>query len=564
MPTSVLMGANSYRVVLPLGTDPVDFYNKLIGFTTNNASVSSYYRSGCNFKYLYSYATASEVNLLIAIDNTSGTGIAWVNLFASNPIFSKQSGKDERILSTLELYCAGTLAPTIPKDAPAVMSSARIWLRMGHGETYLDTGSTKIRNYGLNGVAGYLLCGGAAVGTANCRQIDYGTNRGFRSNVVYGAATNPVVRIPLADIATGSDFTVAVLYSNRHQTEANAWATLMQLGPNAFGECVVPCRNFSTTSFSSQIGNTTYADETLCNMGKGSIIFASGSGVLNVYKDERELTATTKTAQTPSADHCFGGGYTGSVYFSSQAGIFEIIVWNTKLSPAEVATVQKYFELQSTYELDIFDGQSNNNGQGLTSEIPENYVLNNKSRQYDFFRNQKWQSLSSGPTGFGPWLNYQYLTSRDCVIGGRNGTSIAGWLPENDNTLSENIYDSFAKGIWGNKSGTAKFENCFFHQGETDAESGGAAALYSSRLTKYARYRRELMQNPTAKIVTTTLPTDSSLSDLPAVNLAKSSVASGDANMYLIEVPEGMLNVDNIHLNASGQLLIGAEEAALA
>ena len=72
------------------------------------------------------------------------------------------------------------------------------------------------------------------------------------------------------------------------------------------------------------------------------------------------------------------------------------------------------------------------------------------------------------------------------------------------------------------------------------------------------------MQNPTAKIVTTTLPTDSSLSDLPAVNLAKSSVASGDANMYLIEVPEGMLNVDNIHLNASGQLLIGAEEAALA
>ena len=558
MPTSILQGKNTYYVVIAESVNAQDYWSGMLQFIFNNASVNPATRA-FDYTFLEAERSETETKLVVSINNKANSNYAWNLTTGLVPVRNNQ-GTYIDVTSTLELHTAGTDSPYLALDeVSSVIKEATIALRMGHNETYLDGGLTKIRNFGTNGVPGYLLCGGALVDSANCRKVDYGQKRGFRSNAAYLGHTDPVVRIPQSDFSSSSDFTVAVLYSNRHQTEANAWGTLMQIGPNG-GNAVVPVRMKANSAFLSEIGASDYAGETLCNMGRGSLILASGSGSVSVFKDERKLADTTKVSTSPTADHCFGGGYSGASYFSSQAAIFEILVWDRKLSDLEVAEVQKHFSVLDTYDLDIFDGQSNNNGQGLASEIPSSVkaALRNTSRQYDHFRNQKWMPINAGASGFGPWLNYQYLTSRDCVIGGRNGTSIAGWFPEGDLGISEEIYDSFAKGIWKRK-GTPKFTECFFHQGETDAESNGAAILYASRFGKYLRYRRELMQNSTARITYPTIPTDSSLIERYEVNDAKELYA-GEENNRMITVPTNYL-VDGVHLNAAGQLWLGAQEA---
>ena len=468
---------------------------------------------------------------------------------------------------------AGPVEPPVdpeePKE-PELLSAANVWLKMDHSDAYSELGLSKIKNHGKNGVKGYLLCGGEAIDSAACRRIDYGIAKGWRSHAVYGLGTDPVVRIPLADLDLSRDFTVALVYSNRHQTEANAWATLLQLGPNHLGEAVLPCRNFASESFKTQLGSAVLENTTLCNMGKGSIIIQSSAGVVRSFLNDVELPMTTKTMQIPTADHCFGGGFTGSTYFSSQAGIFELIIWDRQLSPKELDELRDHLKIDSSYEVDLFDGQSNNCGSADVDLLPANWNPDNGVKHYDYFRAQSWTTLEvkNTPTlpganiGFGPWLAYQHYSRRDVLIGGRNGTSIAAWMPMDETVLSEEIYDTMARGLW-HRSGLPSWGKCFLHQGETDAESLGAAELYEARLRRYLRYRRELIGRSDLKVVTTSLPLDANLLYLDQINQAKEKLASESAALKVIKVPTGMLRDDFIHFTALGQLYIGEKEALI-
>lgn len=519
----------------------------------------------------FSFAGASQENgsttIRLNANNTSSSVVAWpFNVASINT--EDSTGQTVGVTSTfLKTTSQGDSQAPILSDIPSELF-ADIWLQMGHGQTYVDaadSNKTKILNFGSNGTKGYLLNNGLPVDGVSSRKIDYGNGRGWRGPSAAGSTTaGPVIRIPAAHIDIQNDFTIALLYSNRREAKSTSWhniATFGTLANNAL--CYV--RQRGNTPFSSEIGSVTSYTTSLSNMGKGSLILRRESGVLSVWVDGVKLANSTVWAGAYTLDHCLGGGVNASsAYFGSQIGVFEFCSFSYALADLQIDLMHKHFGVAAKRNVVLFDGQSNNNGQGYFSELGEKDRVQKIVSKYDAFRNARWENAGSSGSTFGPWFEYQRLTNKSVVISGRNGTAISAWIPGNEINLSEQIYDGFAKAWWADPCCLLQVERVFFSQGETDAEASTAGSTYPTRFTDYVAYRRQLANNASLKVTTPLLPTDSTMPYTADVNTAKLSVDSADGNVSTVVLGTGNLHPDNVHIDTQGQIALGTLFAGVA
>jgi len=205
----------------------------------------------------------------------------------------------------------------------------------------------------------------------------------------------------------------------------------------------------------------------------------------------------------------------------------------------------------------VLAGQSNMQGRGASSDLPEHLRTQPKNvRYYTHGR----ESTIAKYHYFGPEVNFAYLVSKifpnDNVIiikSAATGSSISQWLPGNE------LYDALIRQVkYVVDPAKADIQGIVWMQGEADARDQELADTYQANLESFlTNLRKDLQAEEVAVMLGQIKQPNNNFAYEKQVRQAQKQVAEEDANTVLIATDDLGKLYDNVHYNSEGLMELG-------
>jgi hypothetical protein len=232
-------------------------------------------------------------------------------------------------------------------------------------------------------------------------------------------------------------------------------------------------------------------------------------------------------------------------------------------------------------ELIVMAGQSNMEGVGLISELPEScrkppgsvFIWDAKEGRFVPLKPMGWQ-----PKHFGPEIGVGHALARACpdrtfhlVKYAVGGTDLQGpWKPGKGDLYRKclaRVREAAAE--LKKQKQVVRFRGFLWMQGESDAMNESHAALYEKTFRRLIREFRRDLGAPALPFVfgqiTPKLTACRKKWKFPhteVVRQAQAKVAASMKGVHMVRSEDLGLNWDNVHFNASGQLALGERLAS--